>query len=148
MGPIECSNWPLHHGALDRLNFHVILSLLEKLWNFSSLLIQIAHLVPEWTKNKQNKLAPYLTKSWQFFKGKFSYFFERWYPIVCSYIWYWDRKSPVYGFLMCNPNNFFPLTMTLLVNRLDNFPEFCLCIHIFPLYFELSSDSVELFTAL
>ena len=33
--------------------------------------------------------------------------------------------------------------MTLSVNRLDNFHDFCLCIHILPLYFELSWDSYD-----
>ena len=37
VSPINRSNWPHHHGALDRLNFHVIFSLLKKLWNLSSL---------------------------------------------------------------------------------------------------------------
>ena len=42
----ERSYCPPHHGALERLNFQISLSLLKKSWNFSSLLIMFNHFPP------------------------------------------------------------------------------------------------------
>ena len=39
----ERSYCPPQHGTLERLNFQIILSLLKKSWNFSSLLILFNH---------------------------------------------------------------------------------------------------------
>ena len=44
--PIKRSYCPPHHGALERLNFQIILSLLKKSWNFASLLILLNHFAP------------------------------------------------------------------------------------------------------
>ena len=43
---IKCFYCPPHYGALERLNFHMILSLLKKSWNFSSLLMLFNHFAP------------------------------------------------------------------------------------------------------
>ena len=44
--PSKRSYCPPHHGALERLNFQIILSLLKKSWNFASLLILLNHFAP------------------------------------------------------------------------------------------------------
>ena len=55
-------------------------------------------------------------------------------------LWSWLPRT---WFSYVQPEQFFLLTMTPSVNRLDKFPEFGLCIHKFPLYFELNWDSCD-----
>ena len=43
ISPIKRSCCPPHHGALEMLNFQIILSLLKKSWNFSFLLMLFNH---------------------------------------------------------------------------------------------------------
>ena len=43
VSPVKRSCFPPHHGALEMLNFQIILSLLKKSWNFSFLLILFNH---------------------------------------------------------------------------------------------------------